>query len=137
MGDPAYPLKPWLLKNYPRGCNADEESFNVYCNKARIIVENVYGRLKARWRILCKRIDMNYSLVPHVVAACCVLHNVVESNKDKFQISWLEELGEIERHFPQPGQRERTDIGCREGYVRDIICDHLKNNFPQLTQMRI
>lgn len=35
----------WLLENYSKKYNANEESFNVYYNKAKIRVENAFGRL--------------------------------------------------------------------------------------------
>jgi len=75
----AYPLLPWLLKGYTRHRHVtpEEESFNVYLNIGRVDVEIVFGRLKARC-VALKRIDVHYIFAPDIIAACCVLHNIVE-----------------------------------------------------------
>ena len=39
-----------------------------------MLVEHAYGRVKGRWRCLLRRLDVNVSDVPELVAACCVLH---------------------------------------------------------------
>ena len=36
--------------------------------------------------------DMHIDDVPHIIAACCVLHNVCEIHQDSFNEDWLEEV---------------------------------------------
>jgi len=84
MGDPAYPLLNWLITGYTKNARLtpEEESFNVYLNSGRVCIEIAFGRLKARWRRLLKRADVHYTYMPHLVSACCILHNIVEMRKD-------------------------------------------------------
>ena len=77
IGDSAYPLSSWLMKPFAHNSNLtpSQRSFNYHLSRARILVENAFGRLKARWRRLMKRNDMNIDTIPCVVTACCILRN--------------------------------------------------------------
>ena len=50
FGDPAYPAMPWLMKPYPENEHtpADKKQFNYRQSRARMVVENAFGRLKGR-----------------------------------------------------------------------------------------
>ena len=69
-----------------------QKCFNYHLSRARIVVENAFGRLKARWRRLMKQNDMHLSNVPKVITACCILHNICEIHGETFDNNWLEEL---------------------------------------------
>lgn len=131
VGDPAYPFLPWLMKSYSGSLSPQEESFNVYLNSARISVEMAFGRLKARWRMLQKKVDCNYKFVPQVIIACCALHNFCEDNKNRFIEEWLQQVVECDRVLVQSRQqinRERDNIGSTP--IRECLKDYLFANFP-------
>ena len=64
--------------------------YNYRIYKARIVVENAFGRLKARWRGLLKRNDMHTDNIPHTIATMCVLHNICEVHHDHFNDAWIQ-----------------------------------------------
>ena len=75
VGDSAYPMKPWLMRPYT-GANLTpkEKTFNYHHSSVRIVVENAFGRLKARWRILKRQLDVHMEEVPYIIGACCTTY---------------------------------------------------------------
>ncbi|XP_057296141.1 putative nuclease HARBI1 [Hydractinia symbiolongicarpus] len=62
-------------------CNNNEEVlFNTILRPARNPVECAFGRLKARWRFLSKKVELKLEHIPTVVYACFTLHNLCEIN---------------------------------------------------------
>ena len=81
LGDLAYPLLPSALKEYSTCTSDDEAMFNIMLCSVRNQIECAFGRLKARWRILNRPMDLAIEHVPSIVYACFVLHNFCESRK--------------------------------------------------------
>ena len=129
IGDSAYPLKKWLMKPFTHGTvmTPAQRTFNYRICRARIVVENAYGRLKARWRRLMKRNDMNISHIPTVVTAACTLHNICEIHGETFNDSWLIEVNDSS--FPQPTSGSLRD-GDSDGpkVVRNALVHYFNRN---------
>lgn len=76
IGDSAYPLKSWLMKNFPRAsATPDQRTFNVAMNSARSRIEHAHAMLKNRWRRLLM-LDFHISKMGSAILACALLHNI-------------------------------------------------------------
>ena len=74
------------------GLTTQQKTFNYSLSRARIVVENSFGRLKGRWRCLLKRNDTIIKDMPTVISACCVLYNICEVHSNHFNREWLHNM---------------------------------------------
>ncbi|KAG8175008.1 hypothetical protein JTE90_014343 [Oedothorax gibbosus] len=94
VGDPAYPLKSWLMKPVPGGgLSAAEQAFNQRLSRNRFHVEHAFGFLKGRWRCLLKANDVLFHNLQYHVMACCILYNICQDVQDEYFYDWLEAVG--------------------------------------------
>lgn len=102
LGDPACPLLTWLVKGYRENSNTSdvEGHFNFMLSRARMTVENAFGRWKGRLQKFVKRVDMQVETLVNVVVASCILHNICDLQGNVFFEDW--ELDEIPLGQPPP-----------------------------------
>lgn len=82
VADDAFALKPYLMKPYPfRNQPGINRIYNYRLSRARRIVENVFGIIATRFRILRKPIPLAPAKVKTIVTTICVLHNFLMSRK--------------------------------------------------------
>ena len=105
VGDAAYPLRPYLIKGFQGRLTPAQRDFNVRLNKARVVVEQAFGRLKCRWRRVLKSSEHYAKNVPKIVLAATVLHNLAESEGDPINQSWLAAVNAADGIAPQPATR--------------------------------
>lgn len=137
LGDPAYPLLPWLMKGYLRSprLTPEQESFNIYLSSARTTVEIAFGRLKSRWRVLLKRSDFHFTFTPYVIATCCALHNFCEREKEQIYPGWTEEASDLGRQFPQPVQHANNAHDADATSARQSLTAYMAARFPLRRQV--
>ncbi|CAG2233049.1 unnamed protein product [Mytilus edulis] len=77
VADEAFPLKENIMRPYPQrgGLDDSRRIFNYRLSRARRIVENAFGILCNRFRVMRAPILLSPEKVTHVVMACCALHN--------------------------------------------------------------
>lgn len=78
VGD-GFPLKTYLMRPFVKRNlqNNDHEIFNYRLSRARRIVENTFGILVSRQRILHKPLALQLSTVEKIIQAVTCLHNYI------------------------------------------------------------
>lgn len=84
IGDEAFALSAHMMKPYPhRSAIGDEKVFNYRLSRARRIIENAFGVMSARFRILLRTMELNPQNAISVTRACIILHNFLLSINDQ------------------------------------------------------
>ncbi|KAL1021986.1 hypothetical protein UPYG_G00020770 [Umbra pygmaea] len=135
LGEPVYPLQPWLMKSYPKnkdhveegGLTESQKAYNQRFLQAWRVVEVALLRLRARWQCLSKRNDCSLDVVPTMILACCILHNMCEAHGDLFQEEWQGKVTQEED--PQPGNsgdRSLYPDHLQGEEVRKVFCNYFQ-----------
>ena len=78
LGDAAYPSRPYMLKSFEPSVNDPKfqykRKFDESLNSGKVVIEQAFGALKNRWRIL-KNLNMGVDRAATITPACCVVHN--------------------------------------------------------------
>ena len=89
FGVSAYPLLSWLMVPFQNTDLSNEEQlFNKFYSSSRIIIENAFGLLKGRFRLLLKQVELETSTVDQVILTCCTLHNYCMKEKEEYPEEW-------------------------------------------------
>lgn len=78
VADAAFTLTTRMLKPYGGRGEDCEKVFNYRLSRARRVVENAFGILANRFRVLQNEINLNVTKVQDIVLATCALHNFLK-----------------------------------------------------------
>ena len=123
VGDEAFPLLPNLMRPYPGKANSRHQLiFNKRLSRARRMVESSFGILAVRWRMFHTSICLGPALLSKVVKACCILHNIIQTESTPAKIKYVRDRARRETtsfHDLRPvAHRMRRDaLATRDAYA--------------------
>ncbi|XP_014666808.1 PREDICTED: uncharacterized protein LOC106808559 [Priapulus caudatus] len=76
VADDAFPLRDDIMKPYPyRSMELDKRVYNYRLSRARRVVENAFGIMANKFRVLLTNIALPPKTIDKIVMASCALHN--------------------------------------------------------------
>lgn len=85
LADDAFSLSTRIMKPFPnRGLTREKRIFNYRLSRARRVVENAFGILSNRFRVLLNPINLSADKVETIVLATCVLHNFLAEKNHRY-----------------------------------------------------
>lgn len=101
--DQAFPLAQNLMKPYANPQDGTPQKvFNYNLSRTRRIVENAFGRMKARFQFVAKRTECRLPNSRRAIRASCILHNTCEEFRDNVEQPWEQEAQQLAALCVQP-----------------------------------
>lgn len=95
VGDGAFPLRKHMMKHFGfRSSHAQEQYYNKQLSRSRNVVENAFGVLVARFRVLLHTLNLDVELAKVITVSCCILHNFLL----EYQPSYLKPR-DVDKHL--------------------------------------
>ncbi|XP_067625733.1 putative nuclease HARBI1 [Eurosta solidaginis] len=120
VGDNAFPLKTNLMRPFPGiHLSDDKEKYNIVLSKARVHIENTFGILASRWRILLTTISACPKNADKIVLATLVLHNFLMLQHDRNYFTL--ELVDRNEHNREISGQWRGEINPLESFQQRVV----------------
>lgn len=86
VADEAFSLYKHIIKPYyQKNLTYERRIYNYRLSRARNVVENAFGIMSSRFKILQTDINLNRERMNYVVSAICVLHNFLRKNSNCYK----------------------------------------------------
>lgn len=125
VADDAFALTNRLMKPYAeRGLSDDQKIFNYRLSRARRCIENTFGILANRFRVLLNPIRLSVQKVELITMTCVILHNYLiatSSNNDYGDISNYQHNQGLQGVGRQGGNRNATTAKQIRDYFKDYF----------------
>lgn len=109
VGDEAFSLKSWFMRPYPgNNLSYEQQIFNYRLSRARRVIENAFGILVSRWRVLRKPLLAWPDSIDRITMACVCLHNFLM--------------------MPQESESIVREHRCPDNYVEDHEFNVIEEN---------
>ena len=149
VGDDAFALKKWMMKPYShRHLTVEERIFNYRLSRARRIVENAFGILANRFRVLLSTMHLDPDSATLVAMACVVLHNLLRIRNPGPQVDEdrVEQVGQPDQAIPGAWRDPRVmeEVNAVRGPTREakeakqqrVYLKHYVNNIGAVAWQR-
>lgn len=135
LADNAFPLQKHILKPYPsRNLTHDEQIFNYRLSKGRRIVENSFGILANRFRVLLSTIYLSVDIVQIIILACCALHNYLCRENGAYLHGTID-IENVENRTISPGEWRNNNAQLRDLEIINVRPNrnaiHIRDEFKR------
>ena len=137
LGDDAFGLRPYLMKPYSgRHLTREEMIANYRISRARRVVENAFGIMAQRWRVLLSTMQQMPVNAQIIVEACVCLHNFIRLRNPAIQNiqldaedgehnlipgAWRQDANLPDLDVPQGGNRDTVLAKRQRDYLSDYF----------------
>lgn len=128
VADDAFPLRKDMLKPYSRirRLTTTQKIFNYRLSRARRTVENAFGILTSRFRILEKPIPILVENVPIIIKTICTLHNWLRKTSDEYFQTTYADSGDFDgtpAHLTNLTNYSSNHYSTSAGILRDTYAN--------------
>ncbi|XP_064111469.1 uncharacterized protein LOC135218961 [Macrobrachium nipponense] len=106
IADDAFPLLDNLMKLFAHSnLTKSQAIYNYRLSRGRRIVENVFGIMSARFRVLLSTIIVSPAKASIIVMACCYLHNYLRKRNAQAYLDGLDTEDENDKEVNEANER--------------------------------
>lgn len=132
VADEALSLHKNIIKPYSqRDLNYERRIYNYRLSRARNVVENAFGIMSSRFRILRTDINLSIEKINYVVSGICVLHNFLRKNSTSYKSGFEVQN---DRNYNSDNAREIDSIASLQQSSKKNYSSEAKQNREEYLQ---